>query len=352
MSSIDIQKLAVVPYLDLPNLAGRTISTLMFHDAGQWRMWLEAGGELVEVQAWPAETFYFAKNPADPDDISFHFLDFMAQRACYPEIVRALSGVHDDIFNLSASLAKIEHIHATRATAGAGCHRMVASEVEYIFSVCRSLFDLLQEIALKLWATIRLVDESVVKKPLKESFSEMVNFGGKPATQEILMKRFGLPSPMADFYVAWRGFFATLKAFRDNLAHNGSPIQSIFTGAEGFQIAKALRPFHDMDIWRPEEREANDVVPLIPALGAVISRTLGACEDFSQMFSRIMAFPPPIVPDMHLFMRGYFNASFNRILRDAVSRLISPATAPQAASTAAHEVPTTPATLTGGALAP
>ncbi len=348
MSAISIQKLAVVPYLDLPNLAGRTISTLMFYDAGEWRMWLEAGGPLVEVKAWPAESFYFAKDPADPDDISFHFLDFMAQRACYPEIVRALSGIHDDIFNLSASLAKIEHVHTTRTAAGPGCHRMMASEVEYIFSVCRSLFDLLQEIALKLWDTIQLVDEGVVKKPLKESFNAVVNFEGKPAKRETLMKRFGLPPPMADFYVVWREFFATLKDFRDNLAHNGSQIQSIFAGAEGFQIAKALRPFHDMDSWRPKEREANDVVPLIPALGVVISRTLGACEDFSQMFSRIIAFPPPIVPGMRLFMRGYFNASFNRILRDAVSRTAGTAAGVQAASPAAHAVPTAPVKSAAG----
>jgi hypothetical protein len=321
MASIDIQKLATVPYLDLPNLAGRTISTLMFHDAGQWRLWLEAGGALVEVKAWSAEYFYFAKDPADPDDIFFHFLDFMAQRACFPEIVRALSGIHDDVFNLSASLVKIEHIHATRAAAGSGCHRMVATEIEYIFMVCRSIFDLLQEIALKLWATIQLVDPNVVKKPLKESFNAMVNFEGKPATGESLMRRFGLPPPLADFYVAWREFFTTLRDFRDNISHNGSQIQSIFTGTHGFQIAKALRPFHDMDIWRPDERETNEVVPLMPALGVVISRTLGACEEFSQIFSRIIAFPPPIAPGMRLFMRGYFNQSFNLILRDAADRI-------------------------------
>ena len=256
----------------------------------------------------------------------------MSQRANFPNVTLALSGIRDDLFNLSASLAKIEHLQATRDVIGAGSHRMVASEVEYVFLVCRSVFDLLQEIAMKLWETITLTDASIQKKPLKESFGAMTRYEGKPVTREILVRRFGLLDSLADYYVKWQDFFELLRGFRDNVVHNGSQVQTIFADENGFMIAKSLRPFHDLNVWRDNERSLNDLVPLMPALGAIVHETLAACEDFSWTLSQIIQFPPPTVPGMRLFMRGYFNQSFTAILRDAAERLAP--TAPSAVAPA------------------
>jgi hypothetical protein len=293
----------------------------MFHDNGSWKSWIAAGDQLFQMQAWPAESVYFSKDEAAPSDIAFHFLDFMSQQASFPQVIPALFGIRDDYFNLSASLAKIQHLHATRAAVRDGCSRMVISEVEYVFLVCRSIFDLLQEIALKLWDNIQLMDTSVEKKPLKESFNAMTQYKGKPATRESLESRFGLPGPLADYYVRWQGFFELLRAFRDNIVHRGSRVQTIFTGDSDFLISKSLRPFHDMDVWQEDERLPNDLVPLMPALGVVVYKTFQACDDFSVTLSRIVRFPPPIAPGMRLFMRGYFNESLSLILRDAAERL-------------------------------
>ena len=332
MASIDLAKLAAIPYLDVANLGGRVITSLMFHDNGEWRNWIEAGDQLVEMRAWPAESVYFSKAEAAPDDIAFHFLDFMSQQACLPQVMPALFGIRDDYFNLSSSLAKIQHLHATRASIGNGCSRMVVSEVEYVFLVCRSIFDLLQEIALKLWDTIHLADTSVKKKALRDSFNAMTQFEGKPATREALSRRFGLPSPLADYYVRWQGFFGLLRGFRDNVVHRGSQVQTFFTGESGFLISKSLKPFQDMDVWRDDERRPNDLVPLIPALGIIVYKTLQACDDFSQTLSSIIQFPPPIVPGMRLFMRGYFNESLASTLSDADERLRHTAPSDEAAT--------------------
>ena len=43
--------------------------------------------------------------------------------------------------NLSASLAKIRLLHRTRKEHKTGVSRMVATEIEYLHSVCRSIFD-------------------------------------------------------------------------------------------------------------------------------------------------------------------------------------------------------------------
>jgi hypothetical protein len=48
---------------------------------------------------------------------------------------------------------------------------MAATGVEYILLVCRSIFDLLQELVAKLWKTIKLADSTVKTQQLKKTFS-------------------------------------------------------------------------------------------------------------------------------------------------------------------------------------
>ena len=321
MPSIDLDMLSTIPFLDIPNLKGRYISSLTFFANGDWRMWIPVDDQLIEIKAWPAEATYFSAEPQSSDDLNFHFLDFIAQRASYPELKMPIIGLQDDVFNLSASLAKILHFHETRNVIGTGVSRMVVTEVEYLFSICRSMFDLLQEIAYKLWESIQLSDPAVKKKSIKKSFADMVRFEGREATAEELVRRFGLPEPMAAYYMRNAKFFLALRNFRDNLAHRGSQVQTIFPSEAGFLIQHSLMPFSEMDIWREDEKHKNDLVPLLPALGVIVHSTLAACDDFSATIEKICLFPPPIVPNMRFYMRGYFNAVLSSSLRDASSRL-------------------------------
>lgn len=326
MENIEISKLSSIPYLDVANLRGRFISSMIFYDAGAWRMWISAGDQLLEVKAWPAESFYFATEPELPSDICFHFLDFIAQRASFTGLEKPIRGLQDDIFNISTSLKKISHLHATKDIVGLGVSRMVVTEVEYLFSVCKSVFDLLQEIAAALWAVIILHDSSIAKKSLKETFSKMILFEGRTSTEKELIERFGLPQPLAAFYVRNAEFFLTLRAFRDNLVHRGSQVQTIFSSESGFLIQHSLKPFSDLVIWSEEEKQPNDLVPLFPALCAIVLKTLSACEDFSLTLEKIIQFPPQIAPNMHFFMRGYFNEVFHAALNDANRRLTNNST--------------------------
>ncbi|MNI64615.1 hypothetical protein D3C73_1200730 [compost metagenome] len=78
-----------------------------------------------------------------------------------------------------------DHVHASG--------RMVITEVEYIFSVCRSMIDLFQEIAAELWNKIKLYGEALPEqKKLKKSFNEMIWFHGRLTTADELRTRFGI----------------------------------------------------------------------------------------------------------------------------------------------------------------
>jgi len=274
----------------------------------------------MEIKAWPAEGFYYSSQPESPTDLSFHFLDFIAQRASFPEAQKAISGLRDDIFNLSASLAKVAHLHKTRESLSKGESRMIATEVEYLFSTCKSMFDLLQELICAIWNTVELLDKSLQKKPLKETFSKIILFKGRASTAEELTERFGLPSPLAVYYVRQIDFFLSLREFRDNIIHHGSQVPTIISGENDFLVQESTRPFAALGVWRNDEKLENKLVPLMPALGVVVQRTLAACNDFSTTVEQTIAFPPPIVPDMRLFMRGYFNELFQQVLNDANDR--------------------------------
>ena len=286
-------------------------------------MWMPVENEnrLIEVQAWPAEAVYFADAMQSPDDLALHFLDFMAQRANITAVEKPILGLHDDLFNLCASLAKIDHLHQERKKIGTGVSRMIVTEVEFLFSICRSIFDLLQEIISTIWGSIQLHDSTVTKKPLKDAFSSMVLFESRPCGSQELSKRFGLPAPLADYYVRHTEFFLTLRQFRDNVIHRGSVVQTIFSSDDGFLIRRDTRPFSSMQIWNDSERSPTGLVPLSPAIGMLIYQTLVACEDFSSTIASMIQFPPPIAPGMSLYARSYFNAAMSAALRDARERL-------------------------------
>ena len=139
----DVVVLSDIPYLSKENHSGRFLASPAFFDGG-WRMWMqtESADRFVEVHAWPAEALYFAVTPEKQNDICSE-LDFVAQRANRLEVARTFSAIQEDICNIAAALAKFTSIHSENTS---GSARLAATQVEYILTVCRSIFDLLQEI--------------------------------------------------------------------------------------------------------------------------------------------------------------------------------------------------------------
>ncbi len=193
---------------------------------------------------------YFGTSPEHETDICLHFLDMMGQRLNHLPVGRTFFGLQDDVFNLSASLAKIRLLHRTRKEQKHGVSRMVATEVEYLHGVCRSIFDLWQEVVVVLWDGIKLVDQNVKKKQLRQTYREMVFSSNKLRTAAELVERFpGLPPTLAECYIRSGGFFADLRKFRDRIVHLGAGVDIIFDGDDDFLISQACVPFREMNIW-------------------------------------------------------------------------------------------------------
>jgi hypothetical protein len=313
-----------IPYLDHATTAGRFLSSLTFYDRGDWHFWMLAGEpghqRLFKMKGWPAEAVYFAREAVEATDLYLSSVDFIGRIACYAELQKAVGGIQDDIFNLSASLAKLELLQASEEQIPHGLSRMATTEVEYIVLVCRSLFDLFQEVLVKLWRRVQLLDSSIQKKPLKNSFARTILNGEEVLTPEEISARFGMPMEIGSCYGRATEIFMALRRFRDNIVHHGSQMQHIFSGEGCFLIASQFAPFPGMVLWDKEERRENDLVPLIPAIETLVFRTLAVCDDFCIALSQHIRFPPPIVPHMRLFMRGYFTGRLIAALESGARR--------------------------------
>ncbi|MDB5582372.1 MAG: hypothetical protein JWR80_7548 [Bradyrhizobium sp.] len=93
---LDGSLLAEIPYLNHQALARRIITSLAFHAYGEWHFWMQTGdhGELLlKMKGTPAEAVYFAREAESENDLYLHLFDLLAQRACWPSLMKARSGI-------------------------------------------------------------------------------------------------------------------------------------------------------------------------------------------------------------------------------------------------------------------
>jgi hypothetical protein len=215
---------------------------------------------MIKVQMWPAETLYFGTRAERKTDLHLRFLNLIAQRlSCYP-LGNKLFALQVDVCNLGASLAKIQLLHRSRHEIPHGVSRMVATEIEYLHSVCRGIFDLWQEVVATVWDGIKLLDTGTKKRQLKQSYAGMLFSSNKPRTKHELVDWFGIPPPLAECHTRGTAFF-TVK----NRRRFASLMQ--YSIPEFPQIAPennelALREKHR--IARRPGRSAKDPQPTFP----------------------------------------------------------------------------------------
>ncbi|HET6913078.1 MAG TPA: hypothetical protein VFH71_07010 [Rhodanobacteraceae bacterium] len=315
MISIPAAEVAKIPHIDAAELRGRTIPTLSFFVDGKWQIWLPTAVGLIQTSGKVAEGFYFAKEPELPTDIHLRFLEFIAQRGCWPVVSKLLSGLQDDFFNLGACVKKFNILHELKLEQKTSISRLVATELEYLFGLCRSIFDLLQEMVARQWDVVQLADPTISKKQLPKTFSSIVLKDGALRTAKEIEQKFNLPLSLSEFYTRAGPFFQTVRTFRDRFFHGGSRSELIFVTEKGFAVQSNAKPFSEFGIWNQEHMLPNDLCSLRPAIAHIILETLQVCEDYAETIQSCINYPPPIAPGFHYFMRGYFNECLLEIER-------------------------------------
>ncbi|QOF76176.1 hypothetical protein [Variovorax sp. 38R] len=315
MASVPISELQQIPFIDTANLQGRTLSSLTFFVCGEWHMWVPVGEGLVKMKGWPAEGYYFGDAPEQESDAFLEFLDFIAQRCAWHGVVKPCQGLMDDFFNLGATVRKFDLLAEHSPALGTTARRLVITELEYLFSLCRSIFDLLQEVIAAQWDNVRLFDESISKRHLPPSFAKMCLDGLRPRSIEEIQSKFRVPEPLAAFYARRAPFFQMLRASRDRFMHGGVTLDLIFVTEKGFAIPRSMAPFGGFGVWTEEHMLPNELCSLRPAIGHLILETLRACEDYAATCQTVIRHPPPLAPGLRLFARSYFNQALSDCMK-------------------------------------
>ena len=303
--TIERSELAKIPYIDAENLGGRTLTSLTFYDKKEWHMWIATPDGLHPLKGQPVEADYFGTERESEADVYIAFLDFMAQRACWTDALHAIGGLSCDFHNLGASLAKINLFYELSRDRSTEVTRFVSTELEYLFAVCRSLFDLLQKTIARLWNRVSPVDKTLAKKNLPDSFRGMVMRDRALMSVDEIAERWSIPKQLADYYYRRGPFFELLRNYRDRIAHHGQDLRFLFVTERGFAIRADKEPFASFSVWNEEHMLPNRLASLRPVLAHIITETIRACEEFTEVMQRFVVFPPPIAPGFTLLLRGH-----------------------------------------------
>jgi len=323
-NQVSIEKIGAIEHVD-PHaiLRGQIVCTTTFRTDDRWQLWFISDGRIFPMQIVDlSEGAYFGDGAAAPHDLRLQALDLIAQHACFGETAKPFMGIWDDLYNIAASVAKLDLVMAHQSEVYGQAGRMVVTEVEYLAVQCRSIFDYLQKIIKALWSKVRYKEDgSSPKKTLPDSFREMVIGGdNKPRTTAEIEERFMIPQALALVYARHAPFFANLRTMRDAIVHKGGPTPVIFATEKGAYIEATLWPFSAMTTWQPDEFEPNNLVPLKPALGAMVYLTLLAAEELISTYALVVDLGRPLCPNHALFLRASSGKALADLLTNADKR--------------------------------
>lgn len=320
---VTIENLKAVSYLKTESLGdGRVVNFMPLWDGTTWHQWFDLPDGLIEGKVVDiAEGDYVGKGAAKATDLFIPFIDFMWQRASWPDIVNLIRAIADDFHNMGTSAAKLRLFFDSRNRLGTvGAFRFASTELEYLVMLCRTVFDLIQEMISITWARyVKLHDDEAERRrkrvTLPDTFSKMVLVDKKqPRTPTEIEQKYGIPRPLAEEYANITPFFSRLRAVRDNVVHGRKGIGHVFDTERGFCIDPKRPPFSEFAAWRPEHYYNDNIASVLPWVADVILQTIDACNSLMAAFARVVAFPAEIAPGYRVFVRGPHNPALAQVL--------------------------------------
>jgi hypothetical protein len=307
-------ELAKVSYLDTSRLGERTVALLPLWDGLQWRVWIPDKDKLIELHPGNAmQADYVALEKASESDLWFGFLDFLWRRASWPPVLTLIERIRADIHNLGTALAKIDHFFAGRKEIGFGVGAFVQTEIEYLFMLSRSLFDLIHQLIGFVWSKKVILDDSAAEKKRKqralpESFADVVLEGNsRVRTAADLKEKYAFTALLADAYQEAGPFFANMRTFRDEVAHGGTSPDIIYVTDRGFCVDPTRKPFASFDIWSEASRFNERLSCLRVFLAHLVFTSIDRCSALVDGLARSVTFPPDLAPGYKVFVRGPHN---------------------------------------------
>ena len=270
---------------------------------------------------------YVAKAQADGSDVLVPFIDMAWQRLSWPEVVPHLASIIEDFHCLGASWSKLDLLYRERGNLGTGVGVLAGTELDYLFVLTRSIFDLLQEMIATVWnGRVRLVDEKAkarhASRKLPKVFSKVVLNGEKARTAAAIEAEYNLPSSMAAIYEHYTPFFRSVRSFRDRVVHGIGIREIIFVTERGFCVNHSAKAFSGFDVWNGSSKYNHNLSSLLALVAEVVIQTIDCCNLMLGSFMKQIQMPPEIAPNYHVFTRGYHTSALIQALE--ISRGANP----------------------------
>jgi len=230
-------------------------------------------------------------------------MNIMYQRYLSYGISKTLIAIRHDMNNLTACIKKMELFYKLREDKTYNIRRFIVTEIEYFIGVCRSLFDLLQLIAKRVWN----------KTELRDSFAKMV-FKGQ--TEEIrsvedLQTSHKLPYSWCIFYTEKASFFKKVRKYRNDIEHYGSTLDMIFITERGICVSSDYEPFLSFGI--QENWVEKSLVSIKPVIANVTKEIIDSLDHFAKVLEKEIPTPKEVAPDYNVFIRGTHINELNRL---------------------------------------
>jgi len=331
--SIDINEIQEKTPFELVG-AGRAVPQAHFYDPDftaeglpeyveeqDWHLFVPNpdGGLTLMRDARPFKSVYFGVESEDEEDIQIPFLTFYYQHASFPNILEYFSSIMEDIHNLSACVSKFGLYQYLSTEADFDVSDFVLTELEYVFTVCRSLFDTLHMVARESWSNIQLFEGGMNELPSK--LSDMALSGYDPISASELTERYGIREPLAEYYEELADFLSDLKYYRDSIHHYGGSFQVVFVLEDGIAVDTSKEPYSEFDAWDESQIVENDLGPIWPFISYIIGNTIEFMNELPTAVFADVQVPAEIAPNYGVFIRGpHINniATLNDLIDDAI----------------------------------
>lgn len=320
MSFVEIQQ---VPYVKHVPTDGRSVilSAYYDHQAKQWSIYQPYEGKVLALPVSTlVEGFYVSEAPADKNsDVRIELPEFVFQHFSVPALVNIDDQIAQDLVNQLAGIHKYFVIlHHMNVYDDGTAIDLMSSEIEYALTNHRSFYDILNRAVREI---LRHTTSGARKLP--DSFRKVAQ-----QAPEHLSEKFGLPTPIVEFYKAKEVVFMMLRDLRDSVVHHGKTPDSVYHFADGFGLSVDRHLFSAMQplrLWPSELLKENRIGSLLAVFNFLARDMFDTMNILAQQLKLCFKeLPRPVAEGYSTYLRSRFTPHLVRSDEYAARQWIAP----------------------------
>jgi hypothetical protein len=251
---------------------------------------------------------YFAQHPENPDeDFEFPLATLITQHLSVADALERSREIEADVRQCAAVLEKYHLMTRDAESRPMAAARLVGTELEYLLTLIRSMYDLLQCLVRDL--SSRLIDlddgRKLLTKQLPSSFREMVLQEKRLLSADDIISRRGVPRALADWYVREAPVFELLRAIRDSSIHRGASLPTILVFPDrGLGVGIGEWPWSKVSAQTPLTLISERHMSMRGFFAWSIRHVLDATTRFEQVIRANVRLPAAIGDGIRVFVRS------------------------------------------------